>query len=113
MQLRVIPRSDNITQLALVGKLDIEGMHAIDMKFHAHTAATRKSTIVDMSEVSFVASLGMGMLIACAKSLERQGAKMVLLNPQETVEKILRTAGVDEGIPIVHSEQEAKAALAL
>ena len=112
MELHVIKRTDNITLIALVGRLDIQGMHQVDTKFHGYTAAARRPTIVDMSQVDFVASLGMGMLISCAKSLHRHGAKMVILNPQAMVENVLRMAGVNDGIPIVRSESEALAVLA-
>src|SRR2546423_789675 len=39
MQLNVIRADDEMTELALVGKLDIAGVHAIDMKFHVMTEA--------------------------------------------------------------------------
>ncbi len=100
-------RLDNqITHLALVGKLDIVGLHAVDLKFHALTAARRLPSLVDLSGVDMVSSLGMGLFISCARSLQRHGAKMVLLNPQPVVEEAMRAVGIDQGIPIVRSVED-------
>jgi len=97
---------DRITHLAIVGKLDIAGLHAIDVKFHGYTAARRKPTLVDISGLEFITSLGMGMFVSCARSLQRYGAKMVLLNPQPQVEEVLKAVGIDQGIPMVHDVEE-------
>jgi anti-anti-sigma factor len=99
-------RADGVTQVAIVGKLDIRGLHAVDMRFHGLTAARRKPTLVDLSQLDFISSLGMGMLISCARSMARFGAKMVLVNPQPTVEEVLVSVGVHEVIPIVRSVED-------
>jgi anti-sigma B factor antagonist len=100
-----------ITHVALVGRLDVAGLHAVDVKFHAYTAARKKPTLVDLSGLEFIASLGMGMLISCAKSLERNKVKMVLLSPIGQVEEALKAVGIDQVIPIARSTDEAMALL--
>jgi anti-sigma B factor antagonist len=107
VQIHEVHLDQNITHLALIGKLDVAGLHATDVKFHGYSAARRKPTLVDMSQVEFIASLGMGMLISCAKSLHRHGAKMVLLRPTGIVEEALKAVGIDQVIPIAHSLEDA------
>jgi anti-sigma B factor antagonist len=107
VQIQEIRLDHEITHLALVGKLDVAGLHAVDVKFHGYTAARRKPTLVDMSQVEFIASLGMGMLISCAKSLQRYGAKMVLLNPTAPVEEAMKAVGIDQVIPIAQGLDDA------
>jgi anti-anti-sigma factor len=107
MQLNLIRADDQMTHLALVGKMDIAGVHAIDMKFHGYTAARRRPTLVDLSGLELITSLGMGVFISCARSMQRFGARMVLLNPQPVVEEAMKSVGLGEAIPIVHSEEEA------
>src|SRR5262249_30910444 len=80
IQLNTVEVDDRITHLAIIGQLDVGGLHAIDVKFHGYTAARRLPTLVDISGLDFIASLGMGMFISCARSLQRSGAKMVLVN---------------------------------
>jgi anti-anti-sigma factor len=107
IQLNEVLLDDHITHLALVGKLDVAGLHAVDVKFHGYTAARRKPTLVDIAGLEFISSLGMGMFISCARSLQRFGGKMVLLNPQPEIEEALKSVGIDQGVPIVRSIEEA------
>ena len=107
MQIQEIHMDDHITHLALIGKLDVTGLHAVDIKFHGYTAARRRPTLVDLSQVEFISSLGMGMFISCAHSLRRHGAKMVLLNPQPLVEEAMNAVGLGQAVPIAHSLDEA------
>jgi anti-anti-sigma factor len=107
MAIQEIRVDDQITHLALTGRLDVAGMHAVDIKFHGYTAARRKPTLVDLSGLEFISSLGMGMLISCAKSLSRYKARLVLLNPTPQVNEALRAVGTDQVIPIVTSVDEA------
>jgi anti-anti-sigma factor len=106
IQLNEVHLDERITHLALIGKLDVAGLHAIDVKFHGYTAARRRPTLVDLSGLELITSLGMGMLVSCARSLQRHGAKMVLLNPRPEVEEALKAVGIDQGVPIVHSAED-------
>lgn len=107
MQLSIIRADDSITHLVLEGRLDVQGVNHIHDKFVFHTASRRKSTLVDVSGVTFIASLGIGMLVSAAKALQRQGAKMVLLGPTDMVQRTLEAAGIEHVIPIVHAEENA------
>jgi anti-anti-sigma factor len=111
MQLNVIRSDDVMTELALVGKLDIAGVHAIDMKFHINTAARRKPTLVDLTQLDMITSLGIGLIISCGRSLMRHGPKMVLFNPNPVVEEAMKSIGLGEAIPMTHSRDEAMAIL--
>ncbi len=111
MQLTVIRADDSITHVVLLGRLDIQGVNRIQDQFVFNTTVRRKATLVDLSQVSFIASLGMGMLVGAAKTLQRQGAKMVLLSPTDLVRNALETAGIQHVIPIVSEEQAALALL--
>jgi anti-anti-sigma factor len=99
-------------RVALIGKLDIAGVGAIETKFLAVTAGARKSVIVDLSDVDFIGSLGIGMLMGAARSLKRAGAGMVLLDPQVFVERVLVAARIPDAIPLVHGIEAARNALA-
>ncbi|ACL05187.1 STAS domain-containing protein [Desulfatibacillum aliphaticivorans] len=107
MELTVVQSSDAYTHLALAGRLDVAGEQAVGTEFAAYAGAG-KSLIVDLSQVSFLASLGIRMLFQGAKTLFAGGVKMVLLNPQPLVEEILQTAGLTELMPITHDEGEAQ-----
>lgn len=109
MELRVIEENDKYVHLALIGRLDVAGVQAVELKFICQTSSTKKPSIVDLSETTYIASLGLRMLIENAKALKRAGARMVVLKPQPLVEDILRNAGLGDMLNIVHDEAEARA----
>ena len=75
-------------------------------------AEKKKKVVIDLSRVTFMASLGIRTLIMSCKTLASKGGDMVLLNPQPNVEKVLRTSGVDTVIQIVPDMNAAAAIFA-
>lgn len=99
-----------ITRVILEGRLDIEGAAAVDMRMNV-IAGMKKAVIVDMEKVSFLGSMGLRALVAPARAIKGRGGKIVIFGPNEMVEKVLKTSGVDTMIPIHHEMQNAIAAL--
>ncbi len=110
MKLASEPLDDHILKVALDGRLDIEGTAAIDVPFTALTVQ-HKAVLVDMTNVSFLASIGMRTLLSCAKASAKRGGKMVLFNPQPLVKDVLTTSGLASLIPIFAELADAKTAL--
>jgi anti-anti-sigma factor len=97
-------------RVALTGRLDIVGAEVIALPL-ATLAGSKQGLILDMSGVSFVASIGLRHLVQTAKALSRRGGRLVLLNPTEMVVEVLTTSGLTDLLPIVRSDAEAAAAL--
>lgn len=110
MQFHSEQLDQGITRVALVGRLDIEGAQAVDMKFNVLAGAVDK-LIVDMAEVSFLASMGLRTLMTCARTVGSKGKKMVIAAPQPNIDKVLRASGMDEVVGIYPDLASAKAAL--
>ena len=102
--------SGGITKVILDGRLDIEGAAAVDLRMNV-IAGSKKAVLVDMQQVSFLGSMGLRALVAPARAIKSRGGKIVLFGPNELVEKVLKTSGVDTMIPIHHELQNAIAAL--
>lgn len=94
--------------IALAGRLDIQGAAAIDLRFAA-VAAANKAVVVDLGEVSFMASMGLRCLILGAKSMRGKAGRMALWRPQPMVEEVLVTSGTSTLLPISHDRAEAEA----
>jgi anti-anti-sigma factor len=107
IELVIVPRSDNVSHVQLVGRLDVLAMKEIDVRFHGETAAHGRPAIVDLSGLEFITSLGIGMLFGCAKSLRRKGHTMVILGSHGFVDNALRTVGVHEVIPLADTLEDA------
>ncbi len=107
MELKVITTDEVYSHLALVGKLDIAGVGAIENKFLGYTAARKKSAIVDLSEVPFMGSMGLRLFLSSAKALGLAQKKLILLNPQPMVKEVLDASGIGDVVAIVHDKDEA------
>lgn len=104
---------DTHAVVRLRGELSIEGVRTVELKFTASTASRRTHAIVDMSEVTFLASLGMGMLLQVARALASGKNRMVLVAPQEHVATALRTAKLETLMPIAADLASARAILGI
>ena len=97
-----------ITRVILDGNLGIEGAAAIDLQMNL-IAGAHKAVIVDLQKVSFIGSMGLRSLVSPARAIKSRGGIMVLFGPNEMVEKVLRTSGIDTMIPVHHDLQAALA----
>ncbi|HIK14684.1 MAG TPA: STAS domain-containing protein [Leptolyngbyaceae cyanobacterium M33_DOE_097] len=100
MQFEVSNLDNGIKLVKLVGRLDLKGTNEIDNPFSFAVGSGKAPTIVDMSEVEFLASIGMRLLISNARALSNRRSKLVLLKPTPEVREALATVGFDELIPI-------------
>ncbi len=107
MKMTILDRGDDVTYVVLNGRLDTTGAEEIGDRFSEATAARERPTIVDLSETEFMASRGIGLLLASGKKLMKAGHKLVLLNPRNLVESVLKTCKLDMILPISHNLEEA------
>lgn len=107
MDMKIVEESGDFTHVALVGELDAAGHHDISTRFIGYLTARMKPAIIDMSGVSFLASVGMGMLANTSREMKEGGAGLVLLSPAEAVEAALTQMSWEKIMPIVHTRGEA------
>jgi anti-sigma B factor antagonist len=95
MDMTINQADDEITRVDLDGRFDIQGAEEVDARF-GELAESSKAMIVDLSKVTFIASLGIRTLMLSAKTLIRRGADMAVCGANENVEKVLRGTGFNE-----------------
>lgn len=111
MELEIREQSPTVTQVALKGQLDTQGVDRIETRLTAILARGGHG-IIDLSEVTFLASLGIRLLITIAKTMDRRGGRLVLVVPRSLVEQALRHSSLDEIIPVAPDVESARALLA-
>src|SRR5262245_53096148 len=111
MNMTVEHLEDKLTRISLDGRMDLEGTRAIDQQFAFATSTQPLRLAVDLSNVSFVASIGLRTLLNAARAQAGRGGKMVLVAPNEMVRKVLETAGVDSIVPVLGDWASAQARL--
>jgi anti-anti-sigma factor len=106
--------NDGLRRIKLSGRLDIAGTEAISMKFTNLAASAARRVVVDLSAVSFLASIGIRELITSAKAQQQRGGRVVLfVGDNALVAKTLEVTGIDALIPMFANAAEAdQAALA-
>jgi len=109
MEMTLSEVQDNAVRIALNGRLDTPGVDAIESKFAV--AAKNRNAVVDLSEVSFLASMGIRMFFSSARVLKTTGCKMILVAPQALVGEVLENSGVSQIIPVVADQEQALALL--
>src|SRR3954471_25035608 len=101
---------DEITKITLRGRLDTAGAVQLGLPFN-RLATEKRKVLVDLSNVSFLASYGIRVLLVGAKIVDGKKGKLVLSSPDPNVAKVLMTARIDQVIAIFDSESAAIAAL--
>jgi len=108
MQLTAHTLSSGIRVLRPAGRLDLPGEQAINLKFTAEVNGAGASLIIDLSSVTYIASIGLRLFFSNARSLKARGHRMILLQPSAAVEEVLRLSGVDTFSPITADAGEAE-----
>ena len=99
-----------ITRVLLDGRLDIQGAAAIDLKMNV-LAGSSKFLLVDLTNVSFLGSMGLRSIVVPAQAVRRRGGKVALFGPVPMVEEVLKASNIHEIIPIFHDLEAAFASL--
>jgi anti-anti-sigma factor len=86
--------------IQLIGSLDMQGTNEVNLKFTVYASAKKAAVVVDLSQVDYLASIGLRLLITSARALQQRGGKMVLLNPSPGVARVLSLSGFETIIPV-------------
>ncbi len=111
MEMNVSEIKNNITLIALQGKLDIMGVNQIETKFAGYCSGENARILVDMAGVDYLASIGIRLLVTNAKSLRVRNGKMALLSPTSEVMNVLEITDIPAIIPVYASFESAEAVL--
>jgi anti-anti-sigma factor len=99
-----------ITKVVLRGRFDTTGAVVVELPLNK-IATEKEKIVVDLSDVNFLASYGIRVLLVGAKVAKSRGGSLVIVCPDNNVAKVLKTAGMDALIPMYQNEAAATAAL--
>jgi anti-sigma B factor antagonist len=104
--------ASDLRRIVISGRLDMPGTDSVASQLSQLTAAAKKAVVVDLSQVKFLASIGIRALISSAKEVQKRGGKMALaVNKASTVMMSLEATGVDELIPVFDNVRDAEKAV--
>ena len=106
MRLQYSELESHIRLIKLSGALDIHGVSDVEIDFVRLCTGENVCILVDLSQVNYISSIGIPLLINSAKAIAKQGGKMALLKPRKAVEHVLDLTGIPFIIPI-YSDMKA------
>jgi len=113
MELATRELEGGILGIILSGRMDIVGTQQIDLKMTTLTTTRKALVLVDLSAVTFLASIGIRTLVNVAKAQKLRGGAVVLYHPAKPVEEVLKATGIEAIIPIAHDMAQARAAFGI
>lgn len=87
--------------ITVSGELDIATV--LDLKRVIDPAvrdAQKPSVILDVSDLTFMDSTGLSLILSCYRALSERGGRLAIVNPARQVHRLLRATQVDEHIPV-------------
>jgi len=107
VELKLTELDNGTRKVSIHGRLDTSGVGSIETRFIAATASSGKNTIVDLSDVPYLTSMGIRMLIVAAKAAKGKNAKIVLFGVQGLVREVFDHVSLGHVIPIASDEKHA------
>jgi anti-sigma B factor antagonist len=111
MEIQYSELNNSIGLIKLSGKLDIVGAGQIETRFAGYCAGEKTRVVVDLSQVDFLASIGIRLFVLTAKSIASRDGRMVLLHPTPDVQQVLEITGIPSIIPIYSNLESAETVL--
>lgn len=93
--------------LRLEGRIDTSTAPQLEKKLTQLTQEHHHRLLLDFTQVNYLSSAGMRVLLSAAKKLKANKGHLALFALQESVAEIVRLAGFDKVLAIFSNEKEA------
>ena len=98
--------------LPVSGRFDANQVHAIQREFDSLLTAGARFIILDLSDVLFVDSSALAVLVRGMRSCRERNAELLLCGLRQPVSTIFELTRMDQAIRIFRDELSARTALA-
>jgi anti-sigma B factor antagonist len=98
------------TLVSVAGECDLHTGRPLRDVLTSEVSRGAQRLILDLSELSFMDSTGMQVLLSVCNVLAVRGGTLALVSPQPVVARILELTGTDQVIPVYDTLQDAQTA---
>jgi anti-anti-sigma factor len=103
---------EDLRRITISGLLDMEGTEALSAQLMELVEAPKTGVVIYLTNVRFLASVGIRILVASAKAVQERGGKLVLVvSPGSSVAMSLEATGVNAFIPVFANSTDAEKAV--
>jgi anti-anti-sigma factor len=101
---------DDTTIVRVSGEVDLHTSPQLRALLLEAVATSARSLMIDLAEVSYMDSSGVGTLVYVKREVEQAGGRLVLVGPQPRVLSVLEITHLDKFFTIAGSVDEARSA---
>ena len=88
--------NNGVWEVKLTGEVDISNAHCFRTELESAVAEVRQSVSIDLAELKYIDSTGLGVIIGIYGDLKKDGLCVKVLNPRDNVKKLLVISGLDK-----------------
>ncbi len=107
IKIDIRPKSNNITLVVLRGEIGTETVNQFKDKIDAIINEGRKRLIMDFQEVSYLNSMGLGVVAATLKKVKKDKGDLKLINLSPAVQELFELTRLTKVFEIFDSEETA------
>jgi anti-sigma B factor antagonist len=85
-----------VWEFKLIGEVDISNAHLFKKQLEAAITERKQNISIDLSELSYIDSTGLGVIIGAYGSIKKDGYGVKVANPRDNVKKLLNISGLDK-----------------
>lgn len=89
---------DDVARIAVSGEVDVSNADGLRTELEKAAAAAPASVEVDLADVAYIDSTGIGVLVGAAHKAAEAGYKFAVINPQANVKRVLGLLGVEKDL---------------
>ena len=89
------------------GEIDMDTADSLRSELDAARAA-RLTTLLDLSQVSFIDSSGLHVMLDAAGWVDAEGWPLFIVRPSPVVLHLLELTGTERMLPVVHAEDDGQ-----
>lgn len=98
--------------LSVTGRLDLRASGEVRLRAAAAIASAAGNLVLDLSEVEFIDSSGLGVLAGLHREASRLGGRLVIVAPSGSARQIFALTRTERFFTLVGTREDARAALA-
>jgi anti-sigma B factor antagonist len=110
LAVHVEAEGSGVSVVALSGELDLSTIPLLEKRLLAEVGS-KGAVIVDLTDVSFIDSSGIGLLIQAFRAGEQDQRLHTVIAEGTQVERVFRLAGIDHALPLFMDRRGATEAL--
>ena len=89
LQIEVLPAGNGSQRVVLAGRLDTHSYEDLDMALAPLFNRQPHSLVLDLAGLDYISSAGIRSIFKARKALGEHGGKVLLVNPQARIQKVL------------------------